>query len=91
MIASLLVAFLMLGGKMTAYFITGSVAIFSDAMESVIHLLATAFAVFSLWYSLQPADRSHPYGHGKIAYFSSGFEGGLIMVAAVTMLPLGSS
>ncbi|MCH8276859.1 MAG: cation transporter [Bacteroidetes bacterium] len=86
MIASLLVAFLMLGGKMTAYFITGSVAIFSDAMESVIHLLATAFAVFSLWYSLRPADRSHPYGHGKIAYFSSGFEGGLIMVAAVTII-----
>lgn len=86
MLASLLVSFLMLGGKMTAYSITGSVAILSDAMESVIHLLATGFAVFALWYSLRPADPSHPYGHGKIAYFSSGFEGGLIMVAAITII-----
>jgi len=86
MTASLLVALLMLIGKMTAFYITGSAAIFSDAMESVIHLLATAFAVFSLWYSVRPADHSHPYGHGKIAYFSSGFEGGLIMVAALTII-----
>lgn len=86
MFASLLISFLMLGGKMTAYSITGSIAILSDAMESVIHLLATGFAVFALWYSIRPADGSHPYGHGKIAYFSSGFEGGLIMVAAVTII-----
>ena len=86
MAASLFVSLLMLSGKMTAYFITGSAAIFSDAMESVIHLLATGFATFSLWYSIRPADPSHPYGHGKIAYFSSGFEGGLIMVAAVSII-----
>lgn len=86
MVASLLVSFLMLSGKMTAYFITGSAAIFSDAMESVVHLMATGFATFSLWYSIRPADRSHPYGHGKIAYFSSGFEGGLIMIAAVSII-----
>lgn len=82
MVASLLVSFLMLGGKLTAYFITGSTAILSDALESVIHLLATGFAAFSLWYAVQPADPDHPYGHGKVAYFSSGFEGALIMVAA---------
>jgi cation diffusion facilitator family transporter len=76
----------MLGGKMTAYLITGSAAIFSDAMESVIHLLATGFAAFSLWYSIRPPDQDHPYGHGKIAYFSSGFEGGLIMIAAITII-----
>ncbi|GMQ83123.1 MAG: cation diffusion facilitator family transporter [Rhodothermia bacterium] len=86
MAASLFVSFLMLSGKTTAYFITGSEAIFSDAMESVIHLLATGFATFSLWFSIRPADRSHPYGHGKIAYFSSGFEGGLIMIAAVWII-----
>ena len=86
MLASLLVALLMLGGKMTAYFITGSAAIFSDAMESVIHIFATGFAAFSLWYSDRPADIDHPYGHGKVAYFSSGFEGGLIMVAALTII-----
>ena len=82
MTASLLVSFLMLAGKTTAYFLTDSIAILSDALESVIHLLATGFAAFSLWYSVRPADRGHPYGHGKIAYFSSGFEGALIMIAA---------
>jgi cation diffusion facilitator family transporter len=76
----------MLGGKLSAYFLTGSSAIFSDAAESVIHLLATAFVGFSLWYSFQPADAGHPYGHGKIAYFSSGFEGILIIVAAVGII-----
>ncbi len=84
--ASLMVSFLMLAGKSTAYYMTGSVAIMSDAMESVIHLLATGFAAFSLWYSIRPADSGHPYGHGKIAYFSSGFEGGLILIAALTIL-----
>ncbi|QXD16122.1 cation diffusion facilitator family transporter [Rhodocaloribacter litoris] len=86
MAASLAVSFLMLAGKMTAYFITGSAAILSDAVESVIHLFATGFAAFSLWYAVRPPDAGHPYGHGKIAYFSSGFEGGLILIAAVTIL-----
>lgn len=86
MIASLLVSLLMLGGKLTAYYLTGSAAILSDAIESVIHLLATGFAAYSLWYSVKPADEQHPYGHGKIAYFSSGFEGGLIMTAALGIL-----
>ena len=86
MMASLLISFLMLGGKLYAFFITGSAAILSDALESVIHLLATSFAAFSLWYSVQPPDEQHPYGHGKIAYFSSGFEGGLIMIAALAIL-----
>jgi cation diffusion facilitator family transporter len=86
MTASLIVALVMLVGKMWAYQLTGSAAIFSDAMESVVHLLATLFASFSLWLSLRPADESHPYGHGKIAYFSSGFEGGLIMLAAISII-----
>ncbi|GIV59855.1 MAG: cation diffusion facilitator transporter [Rhodothermaceae bacterium] len=86
MAASLAVSFLMLAGKMTVYFITGSAAILSDAVESVIHLFATGFAAFSLWYAVRPPDAGHPYGHGKIAYFSSGFEGGLILIAAVTIL-----
>lgn len=89
MLASLIISFFMLGGKLSAYFITGSAAILSDALESVIHLLATGFAAFSLWYSVQPPDSGHPYGHGKIAYFSSGFEGGLIMIAALSILYTG--
>lgn len=83
MSASLAVAVLMLAGKITAYFITGSTAILSDAAESVVHIAATAFAAFSLWYSSRPADSLHPYGHGKIAYFSAGFEGAFILIAAL--------
>ncbi len=84
--ASLGVAVLMLVGKLAAFFITGSTAILSDALESVIHLFATGIAAVSLWYAAQPPDPQHPYGHGKIAYFSSGFEGVLIAVAAVGIL-----
>lgn len=83
---SIAVAFVMLAGKLAAYFLTDSTAILSDAMESVVHLLATAFVGFSLWYSIQPPDSGHPYGHGKIAYFSTGFEGVLILIAAASIL-----
>ena len=76
------VGVLMLLIKWYAYSITGSSAILSDAAESVVHIIGVAFAVFSLWLSLQPADRSHPYGHDKISYFSAGAEGGLIVIAA---------
>ncbi len=86
MAVSLLVALVMLVGKLWAYRITGSDAIFSDALESVIHLFATGFAAFSLWYTVRPADAGHPYGHGKMAYFSSGFEGALILLAALAIL-----
>lgn len=86
MMISLLVSFLMLAGKVGATYLTGSAAIFSDAAESVIHLFATAFAGFSLWYAATPPDTNHLYGHGKIAYFASGFEGGLILVAAVSIM-----
>lgn len=79
---SLGVAFLMLVGKWTAYFLTGSSAILSDAAESVVHIFATGLAAFSIWYANQPADQDHPYGHGRIAYFSAGFEGALLVVAA---------
>ena len=83
--ASLGVAVLMLAGKTWAYALTDSTAILSDALESVIHLAATGMAAFSLWYARQPADRKHPYGHGKIAYFSSGIEGALIAVAGLAI------
>lgn len=84
--ASLGIAVLMLVGKGWAYALTGSTAILSDALESVVHLGATGMAAFSLWYARQPADKKHPYGHGKIAYFSSGIEGALILVAAVAIV-----
>lgn len=83
---SLLVALLMLVGKSIAAYLTGSAAIFSDALESVIHLVATAFVAFSLWYASTPPDTEHPYGHGKIAYFASGFEGSMILFAGLSIL-----
>ena len=77
---------LMLAMKWYAYFLTGSTAILSDAAESVIHIIGVGFAVFSLWYSFQPADEEHTYGHHKINYFSAGFEGALIILAAIYII-----
>jgi len=74
---------LMLAIKWYAYHLTGSTAILSDASESIIHIIGVGFAVFSLWYSFQPADEEHTYGHHKISYFSAGFEGALIILAAI--------
>jgi len=83
---SLVIGFLMLAGKWYAYKITGSAAILSDAAESVVHVVAVGFAVFSFWLSRQPADRSHPYGHEKISFFSAGMEGALIVLAAIVII-----
>jgi cation diffusion facilitator family transporter len=80
--ASLGVAVLMLVGKLAAFHITGSAAILSDAAESVVHIAATGVAGLSLWYAHRAADDTHPYGHGKVAYFSAGFEGAMIFSAA---------
>ena len=80
------VGILMVFGKWYAYLITGSAAIMSDAAESVVHVVAVGFAVFSLWLSHRPADESHPYGHEKISFFSAGIEGALIVLAAVVII-----
>jgi cation diffusion facilitator family transporter len=79
---SLGVGFCMLATKVFAYWLTGSAAILSDAAESVVHVVAVSFAAYSLWLSLKPPDRSHYYGHDKISFFSAGFEGGMIVLAA---------
>ncbi len=79
---SLVVGFGMLGIKVFAFAITGSVAILSDAAESVVHVVAVSFAAYSLWLSLKPPDPSHHYGHDKISFFSAGFEGAMIVLAA---------
>ncbi|MBM3216329.1 cation transporter [Candidatus Poribacteria bacterium] len=76
----------MFGVKFAAYAITGSAAVLSDALESVVHVLATAFALYSVIKSAQPPDRAHPYGHGKIEFFSAGFEGAFIIIAALAIV-----
>jgi len=72
--------------KFAAYLITGSAAIFSDAAESVVHVMATGMALYSIILSTKPADDSHPYGHGNIEYFSAGTEGLLIIIAAIFII-----
>ena len=80
---SLLIGFLMLVIKMGAYLVTGSSAVLGDAAESVVHVAAVMFASFSLWLATKPPDENHRYGHSKIAFFSAGTEGLLIILAAV--------
>jgi cation diffusion facilitator family transporter len=79
---SLAVGFFMLAAKTFAFWLTGSSAILSDAAESVVHVVAVSFAAYSLWLSVKPADRSHLYGYDKISFFSAGFEGAMIIIAA---------
>jgi cation diffusion facilitator family transporter len=67
--------------KFVAYLFTHSTAILTDALESIINVVAGGFALFSIYYSSQPKDKNHPYGHGKIEYLSVGIEGGLILLA----------
>ena len=76
----------MLIGKTTAYFMTGSAAILSDAAESVIHVVAVAFAAFSLRLSIKPAKPGFLYGYERITFFSAGFEGAMIVLAAIFIL-----
>jgi cation diffusion facilitator family transporter len=76
----------MLAGKWVAYGLTGSSAILSDAAESVVHILGVGMAAYSVWLSHRPADKSHPYGHDKVTYFSAGAEGFLILLAAAYIM-----
>jgi cation diffusion facilitator family transporter len=86
MTLSLAIGFLMLALKAGAYLLTDSAAILSDAAESVVHLAAVSFAFFSLRLSWKPADELHRYGHAKISFFSAGFEGGMILLAALFII-----
>jgi cation diffusion facilitator family transporter len=85
-VISLAVGIGMFFAKMGAYLLTGSAAIFSDAAESVVHVLATSMALYSIILSSKPADKSHLYGHGNIEFFSAGIEGLLIIVAAIFII-----
>jgi cation diffusion facilitator family transporter len=78
-------ALLTIGLKTGAYLITGSVGLLSDAVESLVNLLGGFMALAMLTVAARPADEDHAYGHGKAEYFSSGLEGGLILVAAVSI------
>jgi cation diffusion facilitator family transporter len=71
--------------KFVAYAMTGSAAIFSDALEGIVNVLASCFALYAVSLAARPADAEHPYGHGKIEFMSAGFEGGMILIASLVM------
>ncbi len=72
--------------KSTAYFLTGSVGLLSDAIESLVNLIGAGIALAMLTIAARPADEDHPYGHTKAEYFSSGAEGMLILIAAISIM-----
>ncbi|GKT07824.1 cation diffusion facilitator family transporter [Desulforhabdus sp. TSK] len=80
---SLVVGALLMASKFYVYWLTHSSAILSDALESIINVVASAFAMGSILLASKPPDMTHPYGHGKIEFFSAGFEGALIVFAAI--------
>jgi len=75
--------------KFFAWHLTGSSAILSDALESIINVVAGAFALAAVIASARPPDENHPFGHGKIEFFSAGFEGALIILAAFGIFKVG--
>ena len=81
--ASVVVAAVTIALKFLAWWLTGSVGLLSDAMESIVNLASALFALLMVNIAARPADADHPYGHHKAEYFSAGFEGLLIIVAAV--------
>ena len=85
-VTSIVVAGIVFGLKYLAYWVTGSVALYSDALESIVNLITAAVALYAIHVSAQPADRRHQFGHHKAEYFSAVIEGVLIVVAALLIL-----
>ena len=83
---SVVVALLTIGLKTLAWWLTDSVGLLSNAMESVVNLASAVFGLMMVTVAARPADEDHPYGHHKAEYFSSGFEGVLIVIAAMGII-----
>ncbi|MGQ9689649.1 MAG: cation diffusion facilitator family transporter [Desulfobaccales bacterium] len=90
-LASFLIGLGLMAGKFFVYWLTDSAAVLSDALESIINVVASAFALGSIILAAKRPDTCHPYGHGKVEYFSAGFEGALIIFAAVGIFYQGGS
>lgn len=80
------VSIILLLGKLSAYYLTNSVTILTDALESIVNVVAGFFGLYSLQLSAKPKDADHPYGHGKIEFISAGAEGVMISFAALFIL-----
>lgn len=85
-LGSIAVGIVVLALKTLAWWLTGSVALYSDAVESIVNIAAALAALFAIWYSQRPADDTHPFGHHKAEYFSVVLEGVLIIVAAIAII-----
>jgi cation diffusion facilitator family transporter len=85
-VANVGVSVLVLALKAVSYKVTGSVALYSDALESIINVVTSLAALWALWFSIQPADQNHPYGHHKAEYLSAVLAGVLIVLAAISIL-----
>lgn len=83
---SFAVSILLLAIKFYAFYLTNSKAILTDALESIVNVVASGFAIYSIYLSAQPRDNNHPYGHGKIEFFSAGLEGTLIILAGIFII-----
>ncbi|MFM6975241.1 MAG: cation diffusion facilitator family transporter [Sphingobacteriaceae bacterium] len=83
---SLSISIVLMLAKFVAYFITSSNAILTDAAESIVNVLASAFAFYSIYLASQPRDINHPYGHGKVEFFSVFVEGALILLAGLLII-----
>ncbi len=86
LMASVVVAVVTITLKTLAWYLTGSVGLLSDAMESLVNLASAIFGLVMVTIAARPADEDHPYGHHKAEYFSSGFEGVLIIAAAIGII-----
>jgi len=85
-VIALVTGIILMGAKFGAYFLTGSNFVLTDAAESIVNVLASSFAYFSIYLAAQPRDQNHPYGHGKVEYFSVFVEGVLISIAGVAII-----
>lgn len=85
-VVSLIISILLMLTKFGAYFITSSNAILTDAAESIVNVLASSFAFYSIYLSARPKDTNHPYGHGKVEFFSMFMEGSLILLAGILII-----
>lgn len=85
-VGSLVVGFVVLGLKAVAYWLTGSVALMSDALESIVNVVTALVALIAIRVAAAPADTAHPYGHYKAEFFSAVVEGAMIIVAALLIM-----
>jgi cation diffusion facilitator family transporter len=85
-IGSIFVSVVVLGLKYLAYRLTGSIALYSDALESIVNVVTAVIALLAVRISAKPADANHPFGHHKIEYFSAVLEGVMIIIAALLIV-----